>query len=248
MIDGDLSFSCAGKFVYDAKQAGNTIQGDELEGVFARLKINDSRVSEMKKKLQNDLEILPDVDGYVMLRRKSALLKPIFCVYGYKDEDILSDCVDLKPGSNLATHFFHEDMYSGFSDSVSINKVLSEEERFAQIIFTKSMRLEMKIIKRMFDLGLVCTRGDINYTEFEKSEFFIPPLPSYDELFYKFPKYKNQYETRFCIINHTFDSFFDRYKIDIGKLQDDEYELLHKPIYVSFEFDAKKAESSLEET
>ena len=124
LIDGDLSFSCAGKFVYDAKKTGNTIQGDELEGVFARLKINDSRVSEMKNKLQNDLEILPDVDGYVMLRRKSALLKPIFCVYGYKDEDILSDCVDLKPGSNLATHFFNEDMYSGFSDSLSINKVL----------------------------------------------------------------------------------------------------------------------------
>lgn len=49
IADGNLSFSCAGAFINQAKKTGNTVQGDEYEGIFARLYPDDSRIDKMKK-------------------------------------------------------------------------------------------------------------------------------------------------------------------------------------------------------
>ena len=80
LTSGELSFSCTGNFINEAIKTGNNIQGDALEGVFARLKNNDDRIEQMKEKLKDDLEILEDTKPYVLLRRKSSKYKPIFSI------------------------------------------------------------------------------------------------------------------------------------------------------------------------
>ncbi|MBR3768249.1 MAG: hypothetical protein IKL10_08460 [Clostridia bacterium] len=41
-------------------------------------------------------------------------------------------------GINLVKHKFHDDMYSGFAESLSIKNVLSPNEQFTQVVFSKS--------------------------------------------------------------------------------------------------------------
>ena len=224
LTEGEFSFSCAGNFIFEAQKSGNTIQGDENEGVFARLKNDDPRITEMKEKLQGDLEILPDEAPYVMLRRKSSKLKPIFCMYAYKHSDIIADSVSPHPGSNNAKHNFHQDMYSGFSENMSSRNVLCNDERFAQVTFAKSQTLILRLKCELALRGLGYKIDNVNYSEFEKKEFFIPPTSNYDELFYKFPEYKNQHLS--------FANIFERYSLNIGELPESEYKLTERPFYM----------------
>ena len=43
ILEGKLSFSCAGAFIAQAKHTGNIIQGDKFEGVFARQDSNNAQ-------------------------------------------------------------------------------------------------------------------------------------------------------------------------------------------------------------
>ena len=120
MIEGELSFSCAGAFINQAKSSGNLVQGDIYEGIFARLNVNDSRISKMKKKLGSDLEIL-EYKNKVLLRRKSAKLKPIFCFYRINVENLLNENDINKIGTQILKHKFNDLMYNGFTNSAIIN-------------------------------------------------------------------------------------------------------------------------------
>lgn len=81
LIEGDVSFSCPGAFIHQAKMTGNNDQGDLFEGVFARLKYGDTKVTSLRKTLGKDLEIIPDGE-YVMLRRKSSRRNLSFVIMG----------------------------------------------------------------------------------------------------------------------------------------------------------------------
>ena len=82
--------------------------------------------------------------------------------------------------------------------------------------------------------------GYVNYTEFENDTFFIPPTKDYDELFYKFPKYKHQHEFRICLIDMIFDNIYERYNLDIGRLPTNEYRITNFPFYITTEAILKK--------
>lgn len=231
LANGELSFSCTGNFINEAIKTGNTIQGDAFEGVFARLKNNDDRIGLMKEKLKDDLEILEDTEPYVLLRRKSSKYKPIFCLYSYTYDDIYNECNNPKVGANLVQHRFHDDMYSGFAESLSIKNVLSPDEQFAQVIFSKSETLLNRLKCAMLSQDHIFKISRVNYTEFEKDEFFIEPSATYNELFYKFPQYKGQHEARICLLDMEFNGCSERYSLNIGSLSDDEYKIEHKPFY-----------------
>ena len=83
---------------------------------------------------------------------------------------------------------------------------------------------------------------NVNYTEFEKETFFIPPTNSYDELFYKFPKYKHQHEARICLKKMSFSNIFDRYNLFVGEFHQDEYVITDAPFYLTTKVILKKKE------
>ena len=75
----------------------------------------------------------------------------------------------------------------------------------------------------------------VNYELFGQETFFIEPTNQYDELFYKFPKYKYQLEARICLIEMKFDCIFDRHNMQIGPLPPNDYRMTHDPLYMQLE-------------
>ena len=239
LVAGNINFSCSGNFINQALKTGNVVQGDPYEGVFARLKNDDPLIGDMIAKLGEDLELIDDFP-YVLLRRKSSKLKPIFCLYGYKNADALKECVNPQEGNNSIKHLFHDEMYYGFSNSLHAYNVISDSHRFAQVSFTKSNNFIMRIKLALAIKGIGYKMDNVNYTEFEKETFFIPPTPSYDELFYKFPRYQHQNECRICLKSISFENIYDRYNLEIGKLPNDEYKITNFPFYITTEVILKK--------
>ena len=240
LVEGELSFSCTGSFIFQAIHTDNDIQGDKLEGVFARLRKDDPLIIQMGSKLGKDLEIIPDNECYVLLRRKSSKYRPIFCLYSYADKDILDDCTSPAPGRQFVTHTFASEMYTGFADTYEARNVVVPDLRFAQVTLSKSATFLMRLKVSLNAQKLKHKIGYVNYTEFEKETFFIPPTENYDELFYKFPKYKSQHEVRICLPELSFSHIGQRFNLDIGKLSDSEYKLAHTPYYFTSEVIMKR--------
>jgi len=238
VIAGELSFSCAGAFIHQAKKTGNYVQGDLHEAVFARLLKNDVRIAQMRALLGTDLEEIPDGD-YVFLRRHSAKRKPIFCFYGYTAGDALDDGHIDHEGLNRIRHEFDEKMYSGFSQNIDVRNVVSDEYRFTELTVIAGALGDR--VRAVMDMnGFSYKMGRIDYDIMNKDEFFIQPTSSYDELFYKHPAYKYQYEARICLFNMKLNTIFDRFALQIPPLTKDEYAKVYERTYMSFDAVIKK--------
>ncbi len=227
IINGKLSFSCAGKFVDEAIKDKNDVQGDKYEGIFARIYKNDVRLQLMRDQLGDDLEEIED-EEYVLLRRKSAMLKPIFCIYGYKAGDALSDSGDNHLGETHIVHQFDPKMYQGFSGDWKDTSI-PDEDRFTMLIlnpepFLKRVNNALKKEKLSYRIGIV------DYNLRGEETFFIQPTDNYDELFYKRPEYWYQYEDRIVIKNINFKTIDERYPLSIGTLDKSEYKKEHMPL------------------
>jgi len=232
-VKGELSFSCAGNFINQAKNTQNDIQGDILEGVFARLLKSDKKILEMRSLLQKDLEEIEDSD-YVMLRRRSSKFKPIFCFYGYTANDALIDSQVSHIGRATIRHNFDKRMYSGFSDSSKVKNVISNSHRFTQVTL-QPKPFANRINSAMKAGGYGYTMRPINYDFFNKDTFFIEPNKNYDELFCKFPKYKYQYETRICLKDMKLSNILERYTINFGAIPEIDYYMTHEELYIDFD-------------
>lgn len=229
IVEGDLSFSCAGAFINQAKRTGNIIQGDEYEGIFAKLYPDDNRIVEMKRKFGNDIEEIKK-NGYVLLRRKSAKLKPIFCFYGYTARDLLEDANIEHLGENEIRHEFDERMFNGFSNSEDVKNVLSEDKRFTMITLMPQPFVDrVKFFMTLYGYGY--KMGKVNYEMFSKETFFIEPTPEYNELFYKAPEYSYQCEARICMKDMKFCNIYQRFNFNIGKLKPEEYHINYDKLY-----------------
>lgn len=229
IVEGNLSFSCAGAFINQAKNTGNTVQGDEYEAIFAKLYPDDIRIAEMKRKLGDDLEEI-NLNDHILLRRKSAKLKPIFCFYGYTARDLLEEANIEHLGENTVRHEFDERMFSGFSNSESVKNVLSEERRFTMITlmpqpFVDRVKFFMKLNGYGFKMGKV------KYEIISNDTFFIEPTAEYNELFYKAKEYSYQCEARICMKNMKFNNIFERFDCNIGKLRPEEYYINYDKLY-----------------
>lgn len=232
IIDGELSFSCAGAFINQAKSSGNLVQGDMYEGIFARLNVNDSRISKMEKKLGSDLEIL-EYKNKVLLRRRSAKLKPIFCFYNINIENLLNENEINKIGIQMLKHEFNDLLYNGFTNSLNAKNVIRDESRFTQLSI-QPQEFVSRIKVAMATKGLGYRMGSINYKEFEKDTFFIEPTEEYNELFYKFPQYKYQNEGRICLKDLQFDTPYQRYNLEVKPFDESAYKKSYVPIEMNF--------------
>ena len=240
IINGNLSFSCAGAFINQAEKTGNNIQGDKYEGVFARLKKEDQRIDEMKDLLGDDLELLQDGE-YTFLRRKSVKLRPIFCLFAYLAKDVVNDPSVKQTGVQTVRLDFDHRLREGFVNTDTQN-VLSESHRFtlAYLLpkpFIDRMNIALFNNKISYDMNMV------RYIDFN-NEFFITPTPHYNELLVKSNKYEYQHEARICLYKDALNCIFDRYNLRILKFNDDEYHLFYEEIY--FKIDVRIDEKTEE--
>lgn len=242
IVEGNISFSCTGSFITQARIYKNNIQGDLCEGVFARLKKNDDRIQLMKEQLKYDLEIINDGD-YVMLRRHSSKLIPIFCLYGVTGKDLLIENEDIlknnPEGLNKLKHYFDNNMYVGFSD-YNIRNVINSTHRLVTLHIQPANFLD-NIKCSLFREKIEFKINKINYDYFKNDTFFIQPTKDYNELFYKFPQYDKQYEVRCCLYNKKLHSIFNRFNLKISPLiRNDDYFLSYDKLYITIDAVTKK--------
>lgn len=232
LLDGELSFSCAGAFIFQAKKTGNKVQGDEYEAVFARLDKNNPKIEEMRKILGNDLEEISDGD-FIFLRRKSAKTKPIYCIFGYTAGDAIQDGAPQKVGPQKVKFEFDERLYEGFA-SENVKNVIADSHRFtfAAIrpnIFVSKVKNALKLA------GLAYEMRAVEYIDMHTGEFFIDPTDRYPELFIKSSEYKYQHEMRICLVDHKLSVFFDRFPLYIGKFNEGDFGLCYGAVLNVFD-------------
>lgn len=238
IINGEISFSCAGAFIAQAKRTGNIIQGDDLEGVFARQHKDNPNISKMRKNLGKDLEEILDGD-YVYLRRKSAKFKPIFCNYAYTAMDTIKDAAPKKSGKQTVKLTFDRRLFDGFADS-SVENVVSDSHQFT-ILFLQVRPFMERLNFSLKQQRLFAQVRPVTYQKIHSGEFFIEPTDEYQELFFKSDEYSYQHEERICLTHKKFTSISERYTLNIGALNQDEYIFENKKIYLTFIADFIKA-------
>lgn len=224
LLHGEMSFSCPGAFIYQAKQTRNFVQGDLYEGVFARLKLGDARIEETKRLLGSDLETIADGE-YLFLRRRSAKFRPIFCIFAYKAEDIFEDNNIKHPGKQAVNFKFDTRMYEGFAD-MTASKVVAIDR-----VFTIAVIQPLEFVQRAI-AALSGNRIDykmeyVEYHDIHKGTFFIPLTDTYDELFYKSKEYKYQHEARICIFNRKFSNIYERFNLNTKPYESKDYGIAH---------------------
>lgn len=239
LYNGEVSFSCAKAFIYQAKHDENDEQGDSDEAVFARLKKDDPRIDEMRHLLGRDLEIIDD-NSYVKLRRKSACFVPIFCIYTILYSDFISQVK--KKGDNYIRIDISDKIYNGFIGSTDCQNVLSNDFRIMGAYFQPKpffgyLETALKNEEYLF------RRNAINYTAEADNEFFIYPTDDYDELFYKRPKYEYQHEAR-IILPYQRIGLCNRINIQMQPLDDKDRHLLPDQFYLTAHVKAQIKKSS----
>lgn len=240
-IEGELSFSCAGLYVHEAINENNNVQGDPFEAVFARLERYDPKIDDLRISLGSDLQIIDDPSDceLVFLRRRSALKKPIFCIYAYKAEDILNDSNATTEGLMNIRHDFDNRIYSGFAGNIDCN-VVNDDRRFTQITIKKPQSFTDRLNIATAMSGVGYDMKPVNYELRKERTFFIEPTEKYSELFYKDPKYNYQLEARVKLKNISFHSIYERKTVQTIPYQKDEYEITHSPLYITLSALLKK--------
>lgn len=218
--NGTFSFSCAGAYIEQGKT--NQAQGDLYEAVFARLKKSDPRIEKMKRKLGEDLEIIEDLE-YVMLRRKSAKLIPIFCFFHYEIQNLREGSLGEVGEDNLVpiSLEFDKRMFTGFSEEGNV----AEEDRLETIcVYTEPFIKHVKrIVKSPFGSVKNAEMHRVDYSKRKSEEFFIEPTEEYTELFCKDESYAYQHEGRIALLNMRFDSTVERIDIETEPFKNTEY-------------------------
>ena len=221
--DGEVSFSCPGKYIYLAQRYHNDEQGDENEAIFARLRKGDIRINHAANKLNNDLEIIDD-GKYVKLRRKSSCRVPVFCFYSIIGSDLLRNVTHT--GLQDLPHHFDNKIFTSFAQK-QITNVLNNDHIFTSL-FIQPRPFIFLLTKALFRKKYGFRMGRINYTEFERDEFYIEPSKDRNELFYKFPRYYYQQEVRICLPAEQLDDIDNRLNIHMQKLADEDMPMIEK--------------------
>ncbi|WP_064091545.1 hypothetical protein [Rossellomorea aquimaris] len=233
---GSMSFSCPGKYIEIAKKTGNDEQGDVNEGVFARLRKGDKKIKEMQTKLKDDLEIIDDGE-YVKLRRWSSYYIPTFCFYSYRIADMLDNSIT-ETGFQTIHHYFDDKMYNEFGPR-SVRNVLSTDNSPAYLILQVKPFID-NLMKNLALNAIGAEIRNINYSEFQKEEFFIYPTERRDELFYKFPKYAYQKEARVCLVRRPLTNIHERLNININPMNEKDAFITNNEFYFGVTADVQE--------
>lgn len=190
--NGTVCFNPIEVFIKKAEKNGNNEQGDRYEGIFARLQTNDRRIGELKIRFGDDLEIIPENNNYVLLRRKSSRKIPIFCMYGVRRDELelQEDSVHKENGKYIGTVVYNlpTRIYNGFLDSSDVWGFYASSGHFCAALE-----------KALGDNNLTYGKAVINYDIELNKEFYFEPTENYSELIHKRKELEYQHEIRYIL-------------------------------------------------
>lgn len=205
IYEGSVCFNHVGVFIEKAEKNGNNEQGNRFEGVFARLPKSDARVKNFYSLLGDDLEIIDDVT-HVILRRKSSRAIPVFCMYGVKIDEILTNDEPQKGSDGVfyVTLQYHvpEKMYKGFLD----NAVMEHNPVWG--FYASSGHFCNALEKSLNIEGLVFAKQLVAYDLDLTEDFILDINESYSELFHKRKELSYQHEIRYILPCNPTDSYY----------------------------------------
>ena len=218
LYDGQLSFSCAQAYIDQGIQTNNQEQGDPDEGIFAQLRIGNLLIARMRKLLGDDLEEYQR-GGFIMLRRKSACRKPIFCVYtirAFDFEDQLRHA-----GLNRVNIPINQKIYDSFLTKLPMNAFSSSEREKRKLtsVFFNSEPFFSAVDKALRCRYCEPMRSDaVEYDIKDDKEFFVKPDDNYNELYHKRERYSYQHEVRIVLTRKLFGRKPSRFNVEIGTI------------------------------
>lgn len=192
--NGSACFSPIADYIKKGEKENNNEQGDKYEGVFARLKKNDTRIHDMEDRLKDDLEEIEDGE-YILLRRKSSRTVPIFCLYGFYKED--AQMIELSSNNVKLELIPSSKMYNEFLNGVSS----TEEKKVAWTLFFSLGHLQHNIQTALDNKHVNYRFAKVQYDLFDGDEFFIEPTSDYPELTHKAKRLSYQKEIRWVLPN-----------------------------------------------
>ncbi len=206
---GKVCFNPVDKFIKQAEIDGNNEQGDKYEGIFARIKANDVRLTNLRNRFGDDLEEIAE-DEYILLRRKSSRKVPIFCVYGIRKDElkIRENSVKDEAGEYKCTvdYNFPDKIYNGFLGCADVWGFYASSGHFCAAI-------EEALGKS----HLSYTKSVISYDIDPNNEFYFEPDSDYSELNHKRKDLEYQHEIRYRLLDFPRD---DKYLLDYVPLSD----------------------------
>lgn len=192
--NGSACFSPIADYIEKGEKENNNEQGDKYEGVFARLKKNDTRIHDMEDRLKDDLEEIEDGE-YILLRRKSSRTVPVFCLYGFYKED--AQMIELSSNNVKLELIPSSKMYNEFLNGVSS----TEEKKVAWTLFFSLGHLQQNIQTALDNKHVNYRFAKVQYDLFDGDEFFIEPTSDYPELTHKAKRLSYQKEIRWVLPN-----------------------------------------------
>ena len=216
LYDGQLSFSCAQAYIDQGIQTNNQEQGDPDEGIFAQLRVRNPLIARMRELLGDDLEEYQRGD-FIMLRRKSACRKPIFCVYTIRTFDFEDQL--RHTGLNRVSIPINQRIYENLLTGHPVNALLSDEQEKRKLmsVFFNSEPFFSAVEKALKYRYCEPMRSDeVKYDIKEHEEFFVEPSSEYKELFFKRERYSYQHEVRILLTERTFGRKPARFNVEIG--------------------------------
>ena len=192
--NGSACFSPIADYIKKGEKENNNEQGDKYEGVFARLKKNDTRIHDMEDRLKDDLEEIEDGE-YILLRRKSSRTVPVFCLYGFYKED--AQMIELSSNNVKLELIPSSKMYNEFLNGVSS----TEEKKVAWTLFFSLGHLQHNIQTALDNKHVNYRFAKVQYDLFDGDEFFIEPTSDYPELTHKAKRLSYQKEIRWVLPN-----------------------------------------------
>lgn len=218
LYDGQLSFSCAQAYIDQGIQTNNQEQGDPDEGIFAQLRIGNLLIARMRELLGDDLEEYQR-GNFIMLRRKSACRKPIFCVYtirAFDFEDQLRHA-----GLNRVKIPIDQKIYDSFLTKLPMNAFSSserEKRKLTSVLFNPRQFIPA-VEHTAKCCGVTLISDGVKYDIKDDDEFFIEPSDNYYELYHKREKYAYQHEVRFLLPRKTLGRKRSRFNMIIGPVE-----------------------------
>lgn len=192
---GQAYFNFVEKFIEKAEKEGNNEQGDKYEGVFARIKKNDVRLTELRERFKDDLEVISDSD-HVMLRRKSSRNIRIFCMYGIRKNELKIDAESVREVDGeyygVADYCCSSKMYSGFLNGNDVWGFYASTGHFCDAIERALDGENLQYRKTLIQYDI-----DLN------KEFYIEPDDDYEELNHKRSDLKYQHEIRYKLLSRS---------------------------------------------
>jgi hypothetical protein len=219
IASGNVYFGCAELYAYKGA-LGNKGQGDEDEGLYARVLRNNSMyLQEQQKIFGRDLVIIEN-GNFLDLKLRSVINMPLYCVYTINAKD--SDVKYFDEPGETPNIFYRT--YEFFVPKIVFQDFSTDD--FGIIKFINHTDLYSRIENSLQKIGCkTIERNRIRYVARENMEWICPDDHPH-ELFYKGDNFSYQKEGR-IIVSDNVASFVNeekvtnKYKaINIGDLTD----------------------------